>query len=409
MDQLSKHYPSPVREPGPGYQRQQEQKAQQKTPKKPRGEKRPRKKRESNAALDENGERPKKRKRKSTAKGRTAGQDGPIMPPDYPGAAPVDGEYTALQSVADAVNGSGGQPQQAGPSTSGVVSFNVSPEEAGRRLDIARKLLSEAGVNPDTLSADQMNIFANQSPELQKDSVAMLAKYGAERLQIIHPNNKDKTSSEQSSGSATPVVQGASSGNMTTTKELAPGSQSSGRKRRPTEKAANEQATEGTPSRRKPGKSRVACFQCKSRKVKVGPFHPKTSLADLTEPSSVPKIGLLAPSVRVKARHVNIPLSDHGRGSLRPLSLWMMTSQTRTKRSSSKRPSNSLKPRSPITTGYTTLRHSRLSTRTPTTCRILRCPLLTCSLPTTLKPGPLIPATSSLLPALCYPSSLNRT
>lgn len=66
-----------------------------------------------------------------------------------------------------------------------------------------------------------MNIFANQSPELQKDSVAMLAKYGAERLQIIHPNNKDKTGSEQSSVSATP--QAAPAGNMTTTKELVPG------------------------------------------------------------------------------------------------------------------------------------------------------------------------------------------
>ena len=285
-------------------------------------------------ALDENGERPKKRKRKSKAKDQAAPQDGPIMPPDYPGAAPVDGQdasYGALQTVADSIHGAqgerSGQSQQAGPSASGVVSFNVSPEEAARRLDIARRLLSDAGVNPDTLSADQMNIFANQSPELQKDSVAMLAKYGAERLQIIHPNNKDKTSSEQTSGSATPATQTAMSSNMTTTKELAPGAQSSGttssgRKRKSTAKAANDQATEGTPSRRRLGKSRVACFQCKSRKVKVGPgLTSKTSTIELTEPFSVPKRGPPVWSARVKARRVNIRLNSHGRRSPKQLSL----------------------------------------------------------------------------------------
>jgi ATP-dependent DNA helicase 2 subunit 1 len=148
------------------------------------------------------------------------------------------------------------------------VPFSVSPEEAARRLAIAKKLLNDAGVDPDTLSADQMNIFANQSPELQKDSVAMLAKYGAERLQIIHPNNKEKTASEQSSSSATPANNGTPM--TTTTKELVlPELQASGKKGPGKGAAAKASGADGMPTKRKMAKSRVACFQCKGRNVKV--------------------------------------------------------------------------------------------------------------------------------------------
>lgn len=174
------------------------------------------------------------------------------MPPEAPGAQAVDGPSQSYPMA------------QVGP----VIAFSVTPEEAARRQLAARNLLSEAGVDPDSLSADQMNIFSNQSPELQRDSVAMLAKYGAERLQIIHPSNKDKGASSTQPGQST---QATPSGPMTT-KELAPETTKSGRKQKATAKAAAENTATGTPSKppKKVGKSRVACFSCKSRKVKVG-------------------------------------------------------------------------------------------------------------------------------------------
>lgn len=303
--QLSEHYPPPVRELGPGAQRQQ----QQKTPKKSaseRKEKRERKKKKDSAegqgeGQGEGSERSKKRKKKNNGQAQSGGLDGPVMPPDYPGAPPVDGLaqptslYASYQTGAeqdtqishgypqalmhDGTTANTAQSAQEFPQPgTGFLPFNVSPEEAARRLTFARKMLSDAGVNPDTLSTDQMNIFANQSPDLQKDSVAMLAKYGAERLQIIHPSNKEKPSSEQTSSSTTPsqATQATPSGLMTT-KELAPQSQgpettSSGRTKKPMSKAAdNQDVDEATPSksRRKPGKSRLACSQCKNRRVKV--------------------------------------------------------------------------------------------------------------------------------------------
>ncbi|TWU75518.1 ATP-dependent DNA helicase II subunit 1 [Metarhizium rileyi] len=118
----------------------------------------------------------------------------------------------------------------------------------------ATKPLSlNAGVSPDSLSTDQFNIFANQAPDLQKDSLNMLITYGAERLQIIHPSNKE---------SSTPVPQteaaasgeGADSAARTTRTELV------------LEDSTPKGKRKGNP--RPLGKSRLACFQCKSRKVK---------------------------------------------------------------------------------------------------------------------------------------------
>ncbi|KAK4640343.1 hypothetical protein QC761_0091010 [Podospora bellae-mahoneyi] len=84
--------------------------------------------------------------------------------------------------------------------------FNLPPGELERRRDVANKLLTDAGIDPQTLSTEQFNIFANQSPDLQKDSLAMLVKYGAERLRIVHPT-KDGANSEQSTPSQSPPVQ----------------------------------------------------------------------------------------------------------------------------------------------------------------------------------------------------------
>ncbi|KAL3955341.1 hypothetical protein ACCO45_010904 [Purpureocillium lilacinum] len=136
----------------------------------------------------------------------------------------------------------------------GSFPVNVTPEEAVRRREFAIQLLSGSGVDPDSLSTDQFNIFANQSPDLQKESLNMLVKYGAERLRIVHPSNRDTPASASPGTSAPPeqASQPTPSG-PTTTKELVPQSQ--------------DEAGKGRKSR-KMSKSRNACFRCKERKVK---------------------------------------------------------------------------------------------------------------------------------------------
>ncbi|KAI6781417.1 uncharacterized protein J7T54_002310 [Emericellopsis cladophorae] len=296
VEELSKAYPTPERVFGPGYERQQQQKLQareqkkklkQKTPREPKGEgegKEKRRKKKRDAPADgeagADGERPKKRhkKRKKSAEETATGTAGEaVMPPDYPGARlPNEQGEQNWGSYAQA-----SQATLPAPAT-GSLPFNISPEEAARRLAIARKLLSDHGVNPDSLSVDQMNIFSNQSPALQQDSVQMLAKYGAERLQIIHPSNKDKPSSE----GTTERAQQATPSGPTTSKELAPDAKptKSGRKSKPTPKAANGDQTtvhgsNETPSKshRKLGKSRLSCLCCKTRRVKCPKERPSCS------------------------------------------------------------------------------------------------------------------------------------
>lgn len=250
--------------------------------------------------LDENGNpKPSKRRKKTTAEAQP--MDGPVMPPDYPGAPPLagtsqPGPHFGQQPADEGTQGFSDYPQglvgdgpaQAQANSANTASFpvNVSAAEAARRREVATAMLSQAGVEPETLSAEQFSIFSNQSPELQKESLSMLAKYGAERLRIVHPSNRDSSTSVPTSASATPVqaTQPTPSGPMTT-KELVPQTQDSetkkgGRKRKSTARAVamddeeNALQTETpTKSRARGGKSRVACFQCKERKTKVrNPF-----------------------------------------------------------------------------------------------------------------------------------------
>lgn len=76
--------------------------------------------------------------------------------------------------------------------------LNVPPAEAERRRQTAIGLLTGRGIEPATLSAEQFNIFANQAPNLQSASLDMLAKYGAERLRIVHPDEKEQAGSSTS-------------------------------------------------------------------------------------------------------------------------------------------------------------------------------------------------------------------
>lgn len=162
-------------------------------------------------------------------------------------------------------NTNGHEPTQIASQTA-ALSLNLTAEEAARRLEVARKLLSSAGVSHESLSADQLNIFANQSPELQKDSLKMLVKYGAERLQIIHPSNR-----ESSSATANPAATSSSdaanyNGPATTTTQLV------------LDAETPLPGSDGVKKTRPLGKSRLACFQCKERKVRVRillfPPHP---------------------------------------------------------------------------------------------------------------------------------------
>lgn len=164
-----------------------------------------------------------------------------------------------------------------GPQPAIGLIFNVSAEEAARRLHVARALLADAGVNPDTLSEAQMNIFANQSPDLQKDSVAMLAKYGAERLQIVEPNEKEKAGPGQPTSAAAGSISDHVNADSVTTTELMPSAQAQEEmeqgnvfQRVGANSADNENSGDRQRATRKLGKSRLACSSCKARKVKVG-------------------------------------------------------------------------------------------------------------------------------------------
>jgi hypothetical protein len=216
-----------------------------------------------------------------------------MIPPDYPHGSQENAsswpERLSDPQAGTAHQGDGAQGSNAYPSglvndpgaarqngpAATLLPFNVSADEAARRTTIARKLLADAGVNPDSLSAEQMNIFSNQAPELQKDSLAMLARYGAERLQIIHPShNKDKPDAAGASSSqaqSTHTAPGAAA--PTTAKELSLQIDATPSKGKGTKNKGS--SVKDTPtSRRKLGKSRLACLECKSRRVKCPKERP---------------------------------------------------------------------------------------------------------------------------------------
>ncbi|KAF3072462.1 hypothetical protein CFAM422_005525 [Trichoderma lentiforme] len=241
-----------------------------------------RKKRDADKTPGGEGNKSRKRKRKTGDAGAT-GEQGVIN----------SQEAAAVASQLQLGEGSGsstGQQQHAQDvtaaaqnSAAGLLTINVSAEEAERRRNVAMVMLQGAGVDPDSLSPEQFNIFANQSPELQKESLNMLVKYGAERLRIVHPGNKEgsappSTSNPSSTPAAQSNIQGSSSGPVTTNELVLQTSTPTNKKSRRKNKAANgedEEANAGLEgagsskkSRRRGGKSRNACAQCKQRRVK---------------------------------------------------------------------------------------------------------------------------------------------
>ncbi|KAH7160248.1 hypothetical protein B0J13DRAFT_670860 [Dactylonectria estremocensis] len=279
--ELSEYFRPTPRPLGPGAQKL----LQQKTPRRKRAEGKAEKK-----AQDEL-RNPRKRKKKND------GESQPVLVGD---SAPVpgDGQYPQSQEVESAQNQrvSGDYPEDlltggstqtrnqaktqktvSQPPTGVTFPVQIPPAEAARRREAAMTMLSEAGVPPDSLSADQFNIFSNQSPDLQKESLSMLVKYGAERLRIVHPNNKGASSSASATTFPGRTSLPSPSGLMTT-EQLAPQGGGSGDAETVNGSVANNgddgtatPAPEPTPtgkSKRKPGKSRNACFPCKARKVK---------------------------------------------------------------------------------------------------------------------------------------------
>ncbi|KAK4126205.1 hypothetical protein N657DRAFT_670298 [Parathielavia appendiculata] len=177
-----------------------------------------------NMVVDGDNSQPKKKRKKKDSLA-LAVMAGTVLPPEMPGALPV-GDASARQLYNTQTGAAGGaQPggssgypdglvnatgDEVAPSTNSDAHphsiLNLPAGEAARRRDFAIKLLTDSNIDPKTLSPEQFNIFANQSLELQQDSLAMLIKYGAERLRIVHPSKE-----------------GSNSGQSTPTKNTAPG------------------------------------------------------------------------------------------------------------------------------------------------------------------------------------------
>ena len=138
---------------------------------------------------------------------------------------------------------------------------NVDAAEAVQRREKARELLTNAGVDPESLSADQFNIFSNQSPALQSESLAMLVEYGAERLRIIHPN-KDNSAENTAGSQAAPAP----------TAEAPAGAEAQAGIGTPTSGAKRQRVTRGS------------CSNCRGQKgAKVRAFVSSVSVLTVTD------------------------------------------------------------------------------------------------------------------------------
>ncbi|KAL5601168.1 hypothetical protein BROUX41_005973 [Berkeleyomyces rouxiae] len=84
------------------------------------------------------------------------------------------------------------------PTTADTAFGAIDSAGAQSRRDTAQAMLAEAGVDHTTLSEDQFAILANQAPDLQQESVAMLKQYGAQMLRIVYQESTPSTATTQS-------------------------------------------------------------------------------------------------------------------------------------------------------------------------------------------------------------------
>lgn len=246
------------------------------------------KKRKKAAAQDGEGSAPKKRTKKRKTDDVNIDPSLGMPPPEMPGALPVgDSSQRPLynsqpqdgagpnSAYPEPLVGANGPQDAASAMVSSSVHqhsiLNLPPGEAERRREVAIRLLADKGIDPATLSAEQFSILANQSPQLQQESLAMLQKYGAERLKIILPD-KDANAQPapaQNDQHAGPVQQSSNAAETPTRK--------GGRTKKPTLKAQNADTSmtdDGTPAKatarqKKPKLTRGACTPCRDAKLKV--------------------------------------------------------------------------------------------------------------------------------------------
>ncbi|KAI5867025.1 hypothetical protein GGS23DRAFT_301261 [Durotheca rogersii] len=166
--------------------------------------------------------------------------------------------------------------------------LNVPPAEAERRRQTAIGLLTGRGIDPATLSVEQFNIFANQAPSLQTVSLDMLAKYGAERLRIVHPGNTRSSDSPSADGQPTDgdpahgLGHTANSGPTETPKkkrsrkksEATPSQILGGDGAAASLQRDSEIGTASSTLAPKSRKTRGNCKTCKERKVQCTKEHP---------------------------------------------------------------------------------------------------------------------------------------
>lgn len=253
------------------------------------GDRRKRKSQADGAEVPEDGA--KKKRRKSTKNGERTADGEPAPKPKKPRAPRPKKPQ----------NAGGVQPEADGHNSA---LLNLSPLETARRHEEASKKLRDSGIDPDTLSAEQFNIFANQSPDLQMESLAMLVKYGAERLRIVHPN-KDNTPQSGSPASANGDTPNASTKKKTS------------RKKAPRD--------DGAP---KVKKTRGSCQACRAKKIKASWRTSSLSHILMLTLSSARKTSRSARSVLGRVSHV-ISHLNRVASRLRPsLRKWLRTGPT---------------------------------------------------------------------------------
>lgn len=155
----------------------------------------------------------------------------------------------------------------------GLPSLHLPPAEIARRKHVALKLLAEHNINPATLSPEQFSLFADQSPELQQESLVMFVKYGAARLRIVHPEKETASSSQTpkpNSTSATPD----------TTEDSDPALRRKSKKKQSLDAGdGNASTVASMPRVRKPTKreSRAMCTNCKANRLMCSHERPACS------------------------------------------------------------------------------------------------------------------------------------
>ena len=285
MEQLAPEPPPPVPIPivnkktpkEPKQPKQPKPPKEPKEPKEPKDPKAPKTPRSSrkrqasgDAAADGEGSQPKKRRKK---------KDGASIAANGAGSGDhlVGPEGSAANGADNLSETREGSSAHGGPNGS---VFNVSEEEATRRKNVATQLLSERGIDPESLSTEQFNIFANQSPELQQESLNMLAQYGAERLRIVHPTKSGPKSTQSTTPPESHASSAAAPANQSQAASTDTPKSKRSRKKKPDATPADESfgAEDGQASAvvagsfRTKGKvklTRGACESCRTSKVKV--------------------------------------------------------------------------------------------------------------------------------------------